>query len=62
MTADLVAGAVVDSKGRIVIDGQIRKMADIKEGDQLRVAFNVGPQNLWMISITKPKKNSERGL
>ena len=52
--ADLITLVKVDSKGRIVIDSHFRDVAEIGEGDLLRMAL-VKEGKSWLISLTEAK-------
>ena len=45
--------SIVDKRGRITFDSQIREEAGIKEGDRLRVALLRSPKKDWMMTVSK---------
>ena len=49
----LVSISIVDKRGRITFDSQIREEAGIKEGDRLKVALLRNPKKDWMMTVSK---------
>lgn len=50
---DLVGVAKLDSKGRIVIDGEMRDRVKLREGERLMLSLVVAGDGAWMISMVR---------